>query len=127
MPNVANSAFVIDKKDTTPLDFEGGHMSQNNFYKTFTGDITGTSLVKAIMMVSENSGPAVYVGIERYNVTVNGKQGSFMLTHTAYMPDPENLTRWEIVPGSGSGELTGISGHGEILPGHNFKLEYTLP
>jgi hypothetical protein len=127
MPHVANSAFVIDKKDSTPLEFEGGHMSQNNFHKTFTGDITGSSLVKAIMMVSENSGPAVYVGIERYDVTINGRKGSFMLTHTAYMPDPDKLTRWEIVPGSGSGELTGISGQGEILPGHNFRLDYTLP
>jgi hypothetical protein len=36
------------------------------------------------------------------------------------------LTRWQIVPGSGSGELAGISGFGEIQPGHNFRLEYRL-
>jgi hypothetical protein len=126
MTLVAQSSFVIDKKDAAPVEWEGGHMSQNSFYKTFTGDITGTSLVKAIMMMSENAGPAVYVGVERYDVTVNGKKGTFLLTHTAYMPDPQKITRWEIVPGSGSGELTGISGTGEIQPGHNFRLEYTL-
>ncbi|MEO7359344.1 MAG: DUF3224 domain-containing protein, partial [Gemmatimonadaceae bacterium] len=86
----------------------------------------GTSLVKAVMMVSENAGPAVYVGIERYDVAVHGKQGTFLLTHTAYMPDPSKITRWEIVPGSGAGELSGISGTGIIEPGHNFRLEYTF-
>lgn len=126
MTLVAQSSFVIDKKDAAPIDWEGGHMSQNSFYKSFTGDITGTSLVKAIMLVTENSGPAVYVGVERYNVTVNGKQGTFLLTHMAYMPDPMKITRWEIVPNSGTGELSGISGTGEIQPGHNFRLEYTL-
>lgn len=125
MTHVAQSSFVIDKKDTAPVDWEGGHMSHNSFYKTFTGDITGTSLVKAVMLMAEN-GPAVYVGIERYDVAISGKKGTFLLTHTAYMPDPSVITRWEIVPGSGTGELAGIAGTGVIEPGHNFRLEYTL-
>lgn len=127
MTLVAQSSFVIDRKDATPVEWEGGLMSQNSFYKTFSGDITGSSLVKAVMLVTENSGPAVYVGVERYDVSVNGKKGTFVLTHTAIMPDPENRTRWEIVSGSGLGELTGITGTGHIQPGHNFRLEYTLP
>ena len=124
MTHSAQSSFVIDKKDAAPVEWEGGHMSHNSFYKTFSGDIAGTSLVKAVMLVTE-PGPAVYVGIERYDVTVNGRKGTFVLTHTAFMPDPDKRTRWEIVPGSG--ELTGIAGTGEIQPGHNFRLEYTLP
>lgn len=101
-------------------------MSHNSFYKTFTGDIAGTSLVKAVMLVTENSGPAVYVGIERFDCTVHGRAGTFLLTHTAVMPDPGARTRWDIVQGSGSGELQGITGSGEIQPGHNFCLKYTL-
>lgn len=127
MTHLAQSSFVIEKKDAAPVEWEGGHMSQNSFYKTFSGDILGTSLVKAVMLVTEHSGPAVYVGVERYDVSVNGKQGTFLLTHTAIMPDPEKRTRWEIVSGSGSGQLIGITGTGEIQPGHNFRLEYTLP
>lgn len=126
MTHVAQSSFVIDRKDATPVEWEGGHMSQNSFYKTFSGDISGTSVVKAIMLMTENAGPGAYVGIERYDVTVNGKKGTFLLTHSALMPDPEKRTRWEIVAGSGSGELTGITGSGEILPGHTFRLDYTL-
>lgn len=126
MTQIAQSSFVIDRKDATPLEWEGGSMGQNNFHKTFSGDITGTSLVRAIMLVTENSGPAVYIGIERFDCSVSGRRGTFLLTHTAFMPDPENITRWQIVPGSGTGQLTGISGTGEIQPGHNFRLEYNL-
>lgn len=123
MTQIAQSSFVIDKKDATPVEWEGGSMGHNSFYKTFSGDITGTSLVKATMLVIENSASGVYVGIERFNCNVHGRQGTFLLTHTAFMPDPDNMTRWQIVPGSGTGELTGISGAGEIQPGHNFRLE----
>ena len=31
---------------------------------------------------------------------------------------------WTIVTGSGTGELAGIHGTGEITPGHNFMLNY---
>ena len=126
MQHIAQSSFVIDRKDATPVEWEGGSMSHNTFHKTFTGEIVGTSVVKAVMLVTENSGPAVYAGVERFNCTVNGRKGSFLLTHTALMPDPDNRTRWEIVAGSGSDELTGIRGKGEIQPGHNFRLEYEL-
>ena len=126
MTQIAQSSFVITKKDAAPVEWEGGNMGHNTFYKTFTGDIEGTSIVKAIMMVSENSGPAVYVGIERLDVSVQGRRGTFLLTHTAFMPDPENITRWQIVPNSGTGDLEGIKGSGEILPGHNFRLGYSM-
>jgi len=126
MTQIAQSSFVIDKKDAVPVEWEGGHMGHNSFYKTFSGDITGTSLVKAIMLVTENSGPAVYVGVERFNCSLHGRQGTFLLTHTAFMPDPLQITRWQIVPGSGTNGLAGISGAGEIQPGHHFRLEYSL-
>lgn len=126
MTHVAHSSFVIDRKDAQPVEWQGGNMGHNTFHKTFTGDLIGTSVVKAIILVTELSGPAVYVGIERFECAVNGQQGTFLLTHTAFMPDPEHITRWQVVPGSGTGGLEGISGFGEIQPGHNFRLEYRL-
>lgn len=120
----ANSSFVIDKKDAAVVDWDGGNMGHNSFYKTFSGDITGTSLVKAIMLMSEAPGPAVYVGIERFNCTVLGKTGTFLMTHSAVMQGGVQSAQWTIVPGSGTGELTGIRGRGDILPKHDFVLEY---
>ncbi|MEP6779127.1 MAG: DUF3224 domain-containing protein [Gemmatimonadaceae bacterium] len=115
---------MIDKKDAAPVEWAGGHMGHNSFYKTFTGDITGTSLVKAIMLMTDSPGPAVYVGIERYDCTVRGKKGTFLLTHSAVMLNGAQAAQWTIVEGSGTDELKGIRGRGEILPKHDFVLEY---
>ena len=123
----AQSSFVIDRKDASPVEWANGHMGHNSFYKTFTGDIAGTSIVKAIMLMTDAPGPAVYVGIERFDCTVQGRKGTFLLTHNGVMLNGAQTAQWTIVEGSGTGELTGIRGRGEILPKHDFVLEYELP
>ena len=120
----AQSSFVIDKKDAAAVEWEGGNMGHNSFYKTFTGDLVGTSLVKAIMLMTENGGPAVYVGIERFDCTLMGRKGTFLLTHSAVMHNGAQHGLWTIVAGSGTGELADIHGQGEILPKHEFVLDY---
>jgi hypothetical protein len=52
-----------------------------------------------------------------------GGLGSFLLLHQAMQPGPAT---WTIAAGSGTGELAGISGNAEILPGHQFTLDYEL-
>jgi len=47
------------------------------------------------------------------------------------MGDGETWARWPVVPGSGTGELTGLRGEGQIdiAPDgtHSFVLDYELP
>jgi hypothetical protein len=47
------------------------------------------------------------------------------------MDGGEAWARWPVVPGSGTGELAGISGEGRIEIGpdgaHTFTLDYELP
>ena len=120
----AHSSFVIDKKDAAPIEWQGGNMGQNSFYKTFTGDLAATSVVKAIMLMTDSGGPAVYVGIERIEGELMGRKGSFLLTHSAVMHSGAQHGLWTIVTGSGTGELADIHGTGEILPKHEFVLDY---
>lgn len=120
----AKSSFVIDKKDAAPVDWEGGKMGHNSFYKSFTGDLSGSSVVKAIMLMTDNGGPAVYVGVERFDCTLSGRKGTFLLTHSAVMHNGSQHGLWTIVPGSGTGELADIHGQGEIAPNHEFVLDY---
>jgi hypothetical protein len=89
---VSKSSFVIDKKDVQPVEWQGGQMSHTRFYKTFTGDLAGTSVVEAMMMAGENDGASVYVGIERFECAVDGKAGTFILTHAATWPGREPAT-----------------------------------
>ena len=124
MAERVSSSFVIDRKDFAPVEWSGGGMTRARFEKTFSGELSGTSVVEAVMLRVENDGLAVYAGIERIECTVNGRSGSFLLLHQAMQP---GHATWTIADGSGTGELAGISGAGEILPGHGFTLHYSLP
>ncbi|HEY2266999.1 MAG TPA: DUF3224 domain-containing protein, partial [Streptosporangiaceae bacterium] len=96
--------------------------------KTFTGDLVGTSEADLITVSAEN--PAAYVAIERFIGTVHGRKGSFILSHEAGGKDGTPWMTWKIVESSGTGELTGIRGAGEIIigedGGHSYVLDYEL-
>ena len=51
-----------------------------------------------------------YVLIERVTGTVNGKRGSFSLQHSGLMDNGEPNLTIVVVPGSGTEQLTGMSG-----------------
>jgi hypothetical protein len=120
----AKGSFVIDNKDVHPVEWQGGQMSHTRFHKTFSGDLTGTSIVEAIMMAGDNDGASVYVGIERFECVVHGKSGTFLLTHSATHHASGGAAEWKIAAGSGTGELQGITGSAQILPRHEFELTY---
>jgi hypothetical protein len=126
MPSRAESAFTTDDSVATPADWEGGAMSHTRWIKTFTGELAGSSVVEAIMVRIDNDGPAVYVGVERFECTLQGRKGTFVLVHSATAFGGDQTGSWTIVPGSGGGELTGIRGRGEILPNHEFVLDYDI-
>lgn len=72
-----------------------------------------------------------YVALETVRGTLDGRAGSFALIHRALMQDgtPE---QWSVlvVPGSGTGALTGIDGEMTIrIAGgvHSYQLTYRLP
>lgn len=126
MELVASGAFVIDAQENEPVDFDGGALLRARWSKVLTGDIVGTSTVH-LLLLQRPEGPAAYVGIEHYNVDVLGKRGSFLLLHAATMNGGDSETSWTVVPGSGSGDLVGLTGTAEITPNHEFVLRGTLP
>ena len=65
----------------------------------------------------------MYVAIERFECTLHGRTGSFLLLHRAMQPGE---SAWTIAEGTGQGELAGIQGSGEITPGHEFFLDYEI-
>ena len=62
--------------------------------------------------------------------TLKGKHGSFALQHMATMDGNGRKMSVVVVPGSGTGELKGISGMFDIQIAngkHSYDLNYTLP
>lgn len=101
------------------------NLSNTSLDKTFTGEIVGTSKVESIMLRLPD-GPMAYVGIERFDVKLDGKTGGFVLMHDATMIEGKRVSTLRILEGSGTGELAGITGTGEITPEHDFNLTYDL-
>lgn len=98
--------------------------------KTFTGGMDGTSRVE---MMATNDGSASsggYVALEKFTGKLDGKSGTFIMQHSGTMEPGAMEIRVIVSPGSGTGELTGISGSLEIHKEgkqHRYTLQYRLP
>ncbi|MEW2503958.1 MULTISPECIES: DUF3224 domain-containing protein [unclassified Amycolatopsis] len=126
MTSTATATFELDKWEPQAEDETGGtEFARVAIAKTFTGAVEGTSTVE--MLTASNATSRAYVAFERLSVSVDGRKGSFVLRHTA---GDEGLSLL-ILAGSGSGELTGISGSAAITQdeagNHAFTLTYELP
>jgi hypothetical protein len=112
-----------DDKSETPL----GRMLLD---KVFHGDLEATSHGEMLTGGTTVKGSGVYVAVERVEGTLQGRKGTFLLHHTGVMTRGTPELSITVVPDSGTGQLTGISGklNIQIDQGkHSYDLEYTLP
>ncbi len=94
--------------------------------KRFEGALTARSVVEMLGAGTAEEPHAAYVAIERIEGSVDGRTGSFAVLHYA-APEVFTLT---ILPGSGAGELAGITGTMgiAIVDGeHRYTIDYALP
>ena len=109
------------------LEQEGLKLNRNTVRKEFSGDMVGTSEAQMIAAFTGTPGSAGYVAIEYFTGSVDGKSGSFVLQHSGLMDRGDAQLAVTIVPDSGAGELTGISGTLEIDNDdgqHSYVLNY---
>jgi len=126
----ATGTFDVKVKPLAADNADWGAFGRLSIDKVFHGDLEGTSLGQ---MLAEGDGKGAsggYVALERVTATLHGRKGTFVLMHTGTLVDgrPEMLVT--VVPGSGTGELSGISGRLQILiegGQHRYAFDYTLP
>ncbi len=112
--------------DVTPDIDTLGRMSID---KTFQGDLSGMSKGQMLSARTPVKGSAAYVAIERFEGTLHGKEGSFILQHTGVMKGPDQSLTITVVPDSGTDELKGLTGQMAIIiesTGHTYEFDYTL-
>jgi hypothetical protein len=98
--------------------------------KTFKGDLAATSTGEMLTAMTMVQGSAGYVAIEQVTGSLNGIAGSFVLQHFGVMDQGESRLVLEVVPDSGTGQLTGLTGKMAIhIEGgqHFYEFEYELP
>ena len=120
-------SFTVDsweQVDDEPQD--GFSTSPVTLTKTFAGDLTGTSRAR-IVIAATDSGSRAYAGFEQVTGTVAGRTGSFVLRHMAEGDAGGGWMTWNVVRGSGTGDLAGVRGEGQITRhddgSHTYWLE----
>jgi hypothetical protein len=97
--------------------------------KEFLGALDATSKGEMLSAMTATQGSAGYVAIEQVVGTLEGKKGSFVLQHFGTMSKGKDRLILEVVPDSGAGELTAISGTMKINMEdgkHFYDFEYQL-
>jgi hypothetical protein len=98
--------------------------------KQFHGDLDATSHVEMLASGNPASGNAGYVALESVTGKLNGRSGSFVLQHSGTMDHGALHLTVTVVPGSATGELTGLSGSMSITNNagkHSYTFDYSLP
>lgn len=124
------ATFTFDRWDEQEvLDSDGARIVRTTFVKTFAGDLEGTSRGEMVMAHAAG-GSAAYTGYERVEGVADGRRGSFILRHNAFLADGGAESEVVVMTSSGTGELTGLSGTAGIDRhedgGHTFTLDYEI-
>jgi hypothetical protein len=82
-----------------------------------------------MVSVGTDAGPLAYVALEHVTGRLDGLAGTFVLRHAGLVLDGVPALDLRVVPGSGTGELAGLSGEGTIEhtpDGARLQLTYTV-
>ena len=113
----------------TDTPTEGSPLGRMSIDKQFHGDLEATGKGEMLTAGTPIKNSAVYVAVERVTGTLHGKTGTFALHHTGIMNRGAQSLTITVVPDSGTGELTGITGtlSIEIANGkHSYVFDYAL-
>lgn len=109
---------------------EAANLGRMTIDKQFHGDLEAHSLGEMIAAGTEVPGSAGYVAMERVSGRLHGREGSFVLQHSATMDRGKPQLSVSVVPDSGTGGLAGLSGTMDIQIDngrHTYTFDYSLP
>jgi hypothetical protein len=80
---------------------------------TFSGAIEADAVVRyTIIYLTESSGS--FIGMRTFTGSLEGREGSFTVQERGTFEGTTVTSRFEVIEGSGTGALTGLTGSGEF-------------
>ena len=119
---------IAPQKPDNPIE-EASGLTRMTLDKQFHGDLEAVSKGEMLSILDRGTNSGGYVAMERVTGTIQSLTGSFAMQHNATMTSGAPALNIVVVPGSGSGELAGISGSMNIRienGQHFYDFEYSL-
>lgn len=104
----------------------------SHMVKRLEGAVEGRAITQFTAAFDHDAGVGTYLAMESFVGTVDGHPGAFNFAHSATTLGTAERHHefFVIVPGSGTGELAGIRGTGQLLIDpdgtHRFVFDYDL-
>src|SRR5919109_4850447 len=109
----ATGTFNIEGwEETTYAETEdGGKLTRASVKQAFSGDIAGEGAVEWLMCYRPDQ-TADFVGLQRVIGQLGDRSGTFVLQTAGSFDGQEAKGDWSVLPGSGTGDLSGLRGSG---------------
>ena len=124
--HVATGEFEVKMTPSGAADAAVGSFTLD---KSYHGPLEAHSVGETLAVRTAVEGSAGYVAIEQVTGTLDGKQGSFALQHSATMNRGAPNLSIAVIPDSGTGALAGLAGTMDIrIEGgkHFYDFRYTI-
>ncbi|GAB0103630.1 DUF3224 domain-containing protein [Nocardia sp. JMUB6875] len=125
-------SFIPTEVTPEPAITTGLPVGLAKLEKQYEGEITGRSATLFTSAFDQGSGVGTYVAMESFEGALNGRAGAFNFVHSAATDGTDRTdVFFSIVAGSGTGELAGITGTGDLTIDadgtHRIRFDYELP
>lgn len=108
----ATAKVTVRSSESLPWDQSANPaLNEIRLRETFTGDIDGESPVRALQVLRDDHS-ANLVSMQRFHGKLGGRQGTFVLQGQETVEHGKIKATWFVVPGSGTGDLSGLRGEG---------------
>src|SRR5580698_242550 len=108
----------------------GSTLARYSLDKQYHGDLEASAKGTMLTAGTDVKGSAGYVAIERVSGALKGHKGSFVLQHNGTLTRGTTQQNIIVVPDSGTGELTGLTGKLTVIiesGKHSYEFDYSLP
>src|SRR5262245_18747484 len=108
----ATAKITVQSSEAKPYDQTASPaLTELRLSEKFSGDIDGESLVRALQFLRDDKSASM-VSKQRFRGNLGGRQGTFVLQGSETVENGKIKVTWFVVPGSGTGDLSGLRGEG---------------
>lgn len=112
--------FNIESWEETTIGevVDGPKLIRASVTQSYSGDIEGKGTLE-YLITTFTEDFSCFIGSEQFLGQLDGRSGSFILNHEGTHEDGVAKSSFQIVPGSGTDELSGIRGEGSYEATHD--------